>query len=113
LQNPASPVSVEVVRRTYPVKITVNGVSVSRVVIDPHYEIRHRSSMGDELILKLVGDLDQGTFLPDDIDKDGYQYFTYDTWIRGKFYRLIWLLPPERDYLGVVNAYRRRHGRNQ
>ncbi len=69
--------------------------------------------MNDELILELVADLDQGDFLPDDVDEDGYQYFTYDTWIGGKSYRLVWLLPPEWDYIGVVNAYRRSHGRSK
>lgn len=69
--------------------------------------------MSDELILELVNDMDHGDFLPDDVDKDGYEYYTYDTWIRGKFYRLVWLLSPNRDYIGVVNAYRRSYGRNK
>jgi hypothetical protein len=83
------------------------------LVIDPDYEVRHSSRMSDKLILELVGGLDHGDFLPDDVDEEGYQYFTCDTWIRGKSYRLVWLFPPGRDYLGVVNAYRRQFGRNR
>ena len=100
------------VRRAYPIQIAVNGIHLSRVVIDPHYEIKHRSSVNDEVILELVGQLDQESVFPDSSDDKGFRYFTSDLWTRGKYYRLVWLLPPSGDYLGVVNAYRRRYGRN-
>ncbi len=81
------------------------------MIIDPHYELRHRGSMSDALIVEMVLGLDQGIFVPNHVDDAGYQYFTIDTWLRDKTYRLVWLFPPNKEYLGVVNAYRRRHGR--
>lgn len=110
LQDSAGPVRIDGNRPVYSIEIKVNGISISSLVIDPHYEIRHRSSVSDELILGLVNDLDQGSFLPEDEDENGYQYFVFDSWMNAKSFRLIWMLPPGREYLGVVNAYRRRLG---
>ncbi len=38
--------------------MTVNGVKVVQVLIDTHYEKKHKSYMSDDLILELVRELD-------------------------------------------------------
>ena len=54
------------VQRTYKIKpIFVNGIKITQVVIDSHYEEKHRDSMSDDLILKSVVELDGRRELPD------------------------------------------------
>ncbi len=46
-------------RRSYPIRpIQVNDRKIVQVVIDAPYEKRHSKAMNDELILKLVAQLD-------------------------------------------------------
>lgn len=95
-------------RRSYPIRITVNGLSIEQVVIDPHYELKHAESIDDGLILELVKLLD-GKFYEAVAAKDGFEYFVAD--LLGherKNYRLVWLLEDGMLYVGVVNAFRRR-----
>lgn len=95
-------------RREYLVRLTVNGRRISKVVIDPHYELKHNESISDRIILKLVEQLDRGDFEAEDAD-DGFEYFVADRLeLSGKFYKLIWLLEKGELYIGVVNAYRRK-----
>ena len=94
-------------RREYDISITVNRKRISTVIIDSHYEEKHAASISDEIILSLVKDLDGREFEPDDEDPP-YAYFTTDKMeLKGKFYKLVWLLEDEQIYIGVVNAYRR------
>lgn len=94
-------------RREYEVGIVVNEKRISKVVIDSHYEEKHAESISDEVILKLVRDLDGREFEPEDEDPP-YAYFTTDKMeLNGKLYKLVWLLEDEQIYIGVVNAYRR------
>lgn len=96
-------------RRIYPLKLKINGVTLNRVIIDPHYEEKHRASITDEVIIELVKIMDRRAFVPVEIDEDGYSYFVNDYIEFNKiFYKLIWLLHESETYLGVVNAYRRR-----
>ena len=77
-------------------------------MIDPHYELKHSDSMSDSLVIELVGLLDGGDFLPETVT-EGFEYYTADNLVlRGKKYRLVWLLEKNLLYLGVVNAYRRK-----
>lgn len=95
-------------QRVYKIKsIQVNGVRISKVVIDSHYEEKHSSYMSDALILKLVAELDGRRELPD--SKVGkFSYFATLIEISQEQYRLIWLLEDHSIYIGVVNAYRDR-----
>ena len=53
-------------RRTYPIRpIQVNDRKIVQVVIDSHYEKRHSKAMTDELILKLVAQLDGRKEVPE------------------------------------------------
>ena len=95
-------------RREYLVKIIVNDKRISRVVIDPHYEIKHSRSINDETILALVKLLDGRRFDPEK-EIDDFQYFVSDRLsYKGKNYKLIWILEKNEIYIGVVNAYRRK-----
>ena len=94
-------------RRDYKISITVNSRAVARVIIDPHYELKHGDSVDDEVILSLVQMLDGKTFAPE-AENDGFQYFKTDPLtLNGVNYRLIWLLEENEIYIGVVNAFRR------
>lgn len=94
-------------RRDYKISITVNSISVTRVIIDPHYELKHSDSVDDATILNLVQLLDGQTFAPE-AERDGFQYFKTDPLdLNGVNYRLIWLLEKNEIYIGVINAFRR------
>lgn len=94
-------------RRDYEISITVNSRAVTRVVIDPHYQLKHSDSIDDGVILSLVQMLDEKTFTPE-AEKDGFQYFKTDPIaLNGVNYRLIWLLEKNEIYVGVINAFRR------
>lgn len=95
-------------RREYDIHITVNSRRIHKVIIDDHYEIKHKESINDELILRLVRLLDGGTYPVQDRDTP-YEYFVTDGLkVDGKLYKLVWLLEDDQLYIGVLNAYRRR-----
>jgi len=37
-------------RRVYSITLTINGKKLSRLIIDPHYELKHGNYVNDELI---------------------------------------------------------------
>jgi hypothetical protein len=93
-------------RPEYPVHLLVNGRVLKRVVIDPHYRERHAESISDELILKLVQDLDGKNF-PIELSQGEFEYFTVEPVIyEEKPYRLVLLLCMTDEFLGVINAFR-------
>ena len=94
-------------RREYPLQITFNKRSFTRVVIDPHYEENH-PDMTDGLILELVKVLDGKEQEASSIS-DGFYYFKIVDRRLGKLYRLI-LTYCEEDFLGVINAFRVKEG---
>ena len=97
----------EMSRREYPISLLVNGVQITKVIIDPHYEGSHAESINDELVLRLVALLDGGEYESNDEDPP-YEYFVSDGLILDdKKYKLIWLLEQDQIYVGVINAYRR------
>ena len=94
-------------RRDYPISIKVNNKAIARVVIDSHYEAKHKDSVDDQIILKLVKLLDGKTFTPE-AEKDGFLYFKTDPLtLDGLSYRLIWRLEGSEIYIGVINTFRR------
>ena len=98
-------------RREYDISITVNERQVTKLIIDPHYEEKHSTSVTDDIIVKLVKLLDGGTY-PIQNKSGTFNYFVTDALLLdGKTYKLVWLLEDDQIYIGVVNAYRRRkHG---
>lgn len=94
-------------RRSYPILITVNDRPIHKVVIDSHYEVKHKESINDATILDLVQMLDGKTFVPE-VEKDDFLYFkTEPLSLNGLNYRLVWLLENDEIYIGVINAFRR------
>jgi hypothetical protein len=95
-------------RREYLVRLTINGKHITKVIIDPHYELKHSGSVSDKVILELVQQLSGNRFDPE-AETGKFQYFVTDNLIVGqKRFRLVWLLERDEIYIGVVNAYRRR-----
>lgn len=93
-------------RRTYPTEIVVNGRLINEVVIDSHYEKKHKD-ISDELILELVKYLDQKEFVPSEIE-DEWEFFMLDKIEhRGKKYRLVWCMRENSLFIGIINAFRR------
>lgn len=84
-------------------KITVNGKSISRVLVDDH--VRKHKDVTDDLILDLVKQLDGTDSLPDDV-KGEFQYYANLFESDGKQYRIVWLLEKGKLYIGVVTVYR-------
>ena len=99
---------VDRVRRSYRINISVNRRKFEELVIDSHFEIKHSDSMSDEIILTLVQDLNGREIEPDAVDDEGFKYFkTEPMFFKGKPYRLIWLIDPDEEYIGVLNCFRR------
>lgn len=90
--------------------ITINGIKIVRVVIDMHYKEKHADHISDELILRLVRELDGRKELPE-TKTNQYSYFVTRIELNEKQYRLIWLLEDHAVYVGVVNAYREKRRR--
>lgn len=98
--------------KRYNIQIAVNGQEIRSVLIGRHYLIKHSSYMDDELILRLVTELDGGSFSVDS-STAGIDYYVADIQLHdvNKIYRLIWLFEGEKlEVLGVVNAYRKVKG---
>ena len=76
-------------RREYPVRLTINGRNIEKVIIDPHYELKHSDSVSDKVILELVQQLSGSRFDPEAEDAK-FQYFVSDNLVLGqKRFRLI------------------------
>jgi hypothetical protein len=94
-------------RREYATDIVINEIRITRIIIDPHFEVNHKSSINDEIIIQLVESLDGGEYEPEKIDSPFEYYKGEQIKLNGKLYRLIWLLEKEQIYIGVVNVHRR------
>ena len=95
-------------RREFSINIRVNSRKVHKVIIDSHFELKHKSVINDELILRLVKELDRGVFPVQD-RSGAFEYFVTDKMLLdGKFYKLVWCLEDDELYIGIVNAYRRK-----
>ena len=97
-------------RRSYQISpIVFNGQIYTEVIIDPHYELRHRAKINDDLILSLVILL-SGCFESGVDRKEDHTYFVKKIELDNKLFRLIWLTEKDKSYIGVVNAFRDRTG---
>ena len=99
--------------REYKHQVFVNGRWFQKVLIDNHVSEKHGLSMNDAIVLRLVSNLHLQDFEPEAADENGFEYFVNnDLLLEGKAYRLVWLTPPDKTYLGVRTAFRRRnHGK--
>ena len=93
--------------RSYGTNIIINELAISEIKISSHYELRHKDSITDEIIIDLIKTLDGKSFEPETID-GVFQYFVNDKIeLKEKLYKLIWVLEDNKVYVGAVNAYRR------
>lgn len=65
-------------RRNYSLKVQVNRRTFEEVIIDSHYEEKHRASVNDEIILDLVRALGGLEFPVTGTDEEGFEYFKTD-----------------------------------
>lgn len=100
-------------RRDYPVRVVINDVFITEVIIDSHYEQKHSESINDQLILELVKILDKGFFEPVSISGKFSYFVTPRMEYQSKIYKLIWLMESGETYLGVINAFRSKDGLSQ
>ena len=95
-------------RREYAIDLVINGRQLKKLIIDPHYEVKHNESVSDEIIIDLVKELDGRFYRVEKVDKQAFQYFVEDHLeLNNKLYKLIWLLHDDEIFIGVVNCYRR------
>ena len=82
LQYSASIDAVEIVQyRAHHLRNNINGISFSEVLIDTHYELKHKNSFTDKIILGLVQGLDKGIYLPEKISPAGHKFFVNELWL--------------------------------
>lgn len=90
-------------KKTYPLKLKVNGYQFSKIAVSHHYQEKH-ADITDELILELLElFVDKKTFQSDKLTTD---YFVLEKILhQGKKYKLIWQIENENSFI-VVNCYR-------
>ncbi|MES2767527.1 MAG: hypothetical protein V4596_00155 [Bdellovibrionota bacterium] len=94
-------------RREYPLFLIINDILITKVLIDPHYEQKHTNSVNDEIILELAKTLSTKEHRHIAVSKN-FKYFVDDKIkYKERFYKLIWMLEDNENYLGIINAYRR------
>jgi hypothetical protein len=99
-------------RREYALRLTINGRNLNKVVIDTHYEEKHSKTVNDPLILELIRGLNGRMYPFEKVTDAGWEIYVNDPLYLGqKPYRLIWCLHPDENYIGIINAFRRSHGK--
>ena len=94
-------------RREYSIdSITINGKIIKKLIIDPHVD-KHADHISDDLIKKMVRQLDGGIFHSEK-EFGGFAYFATILKLEGLYYKLVWLLEKDSLYIGVITAYRDR-----
>jgi hypothetical protein len=90
---------------SYAISISFNGRLFTELIIGQYYKKNH-PEMNDELILKLIIQLDNLVAHPADL-KDDFLYFKEEPiFLENKPYRLIFVIEKNGKYLGVINAFR-------
>lgn len=85
--------------------IFINGVSISRIVIDDH--VGKHPDISHDVIIDLVRMLDGTENAPDDVSQ-GFEYFVSHLVLNQKSYKLVWLLESNQVYIGIITAHRTR-----
>lgn len=99
-------------RREYQLHLKINGRSLSKVIIDSHYELKHSNEINDALILELVKRLNGHFYEPESLTKSGWEIYVNDPIYFGvKPYRMIWCLHARESSVGIINTFRRSHAK--
>lgn len=64
-------------RREYKIQLTVNNRRIHKVIIDPHYELKHSVTIDDNTVIALVKFLD-GLKFQSIKQENGFEYFVED-----------------------------------
>ena len=96
-----------IVYRSYLILIEFNGILYTELMIDPHYELKHKGSISDGIIIELILTLHKSFINEQARSIGGYSFYEVDVNVRNKLYRLVLTTPPDHSFLGVRNAYRR------
>jgi hypothetical protein len=98
---------VRFMRREYDVCLLINEQLILKVIIDPHYEEKHKDSVSDEIILELVKTLNHDEFRFE-AERFPFSYYVKDKIVlKEKLYKLVWVFEEHQTYIGIINAYRR------
>ena len=95
-------------RRIYPIKLVINNRKLDELILDPHYEKKHGNYLTDEIIYNFALELNQKKVIIEDRKKP-YDYFSHWPLFREwRAYKLIGCLEDDKNYLGIIDCYRRR-----
>lgn len=93
----------------YKLNVYVNGTWFHNVLIDSHVTEKHGDSITEHIVLDLVKLLHMEFYTSEHIDENGFEYFVNNELRLGeKVFRLVWLIPPDKSYIGVRTAFRRK-----
>lgn len=87
------------------IPVSFNGHSFSELQISGHYKESHAEITLNE-IESLVYGLRGRTVSPHE-SKGGFTYFASEPeYLGNKAYRLVWLIPDDLSFIGIVNVFR-------
>lgn len=92
-------------RHSYTLSFNFDGIEIDELIIDQHYNLKH-PEVDDWIILELVKSIENSTEINKVFSGDFTYYLFQPVFYNDKPYRLILILEKDRNYLGVVNAFR-------
>ena len=107
MQKSATRDTINFVRREYDIEpISINGILITRLMIDPHVD-KHSDHINDDLIKEIIRYLDKEDHTHAG-ENNGFKYFASIIRHLDQAYKLIWLLEEESLYIGVITAFKDR-----
>lgn len=93
----------------YKLNVYINRTWFHDVLVDSHVNERHGDSINEQTVLELVKLLHMEFYISEGTDENGFEYFVNNELRLGeKVFRLVWLIPADKSYIGVRTAFRRR-----
>ncbi|MCE8159239.1 MAG: hypothetical protein I3273_02860 [Candidatus Moeniiplasma glomeromycotorum] len=77
-------------RRVYEFHAIINKRKIVEIHIDPHYEKGHGEYMTDEIIYNFARELEIIGNFDFEERKNGWEYYSYITWIDWRAYEMPW-----------------------
>jgi hypothetical protein len=87
------------------VSLVFNGLRIDEVIIDQHYKLKH-PEVSDRVILKLIIQLHNLVLKPSELKNEFLYYMEEPIFLDDKPYRLVFVMEKNKNYLGVINAFR-------
>jgi hypothetical protein len=92
-------------RTNYKVSLVFNALMITEVIIDQHYKLKH-PEVSDQVILKLIIQLHNLVLTPSEMKNDFLYFKEEPIFLDYKPYRLVFVMEKNKNYLGVINAFR-------